>query len=83
MTVYSLLSHRTPILQSCEISMQLILVKVFFFCKIKTNGAHVGAFIQTTRTEKTVSKSFPFSCSEPPPVLCKRNESEISEFRRP
>ena len=25
------LSHRTPILQSCEISMQLILVKVFFF----------------------------------------------------
>ena len=43
----------------------------------------MGAFIQTARTEKTVSKSFPFSCSEPPIVLCKSNESEISEFRRP
>ena len=42
---------------------------------------HVGASIQRTRTEKTVSKSFPFSCSEPPTVLRKSNESEMCEFR--
>ena len=41
----------------------------------------MGASIQNTRTEKTVSKSFPFSCSEPPTVLCKSNESEMCEFR--
>ena len=42
---------------------------------------HVGASIQRTRTEKTVSKSFPFSCSEPPTVSCKTNESEMCKFR--
>ena len=29
----------------------------------------MGASIQNTRTEKTVSKSFPFNCSEPPTIL--------------
>ena len=42
---------------------------------------HVAASIQSTRTEKTVSKSFPFSCSEPFAALCKRNESEMCKFR--
>ena len=42
---------------------------------------HVGASMQSTRTEKTVSKSFPFSCSEPPTALCKSNESKMCEFR--
>ena len=54
---------------------------LFFFWKIKRNEVHVGASIQNTRTEKIVSKSFPFSCSEPPTVLCKNNESEVCEFR--
>ena len=56
--------------------------KLFFFAKSKEmKFMHVGASIQRTRTEKTVSKSFPFSCSEPPTVLRKSNESEMCEFR--